>query len=124
MTRLRDLAFLTVGRAIGFAGLVIVCVMAALSFDPLLAVRSGGVLVSVTLAVLVYRLANIAAIDHRRTEMWLYLEPDERPAEAQAQGVVSAALKEAYAWFAHWTAGTAALLWLLSLVLSLTEGGG
>jgi type IV secretory pathway VirB3-like protein len=118
MERLRTLAFQTIGRAVGFAGLAIFCVMVGLAFDPLMAVRAGGILVFILLVVLLYKARAALTADHRQTEMWLYLEKDEKPAEAYAQWAASTVLRDAYIWFARWAAGVAVFLWAVAVLLS------
>lgn len=101
MERLRALAFQTIGRGVGFAGLAIFCVMVGLSFDPLMAVRSGGVLSLLLLTVLLMKARTALTADHRETEMWLCLDRSEKPAEAYAQWAAATVLREAYFWFAR-----------------------
>jgi type IV secretory pathway VirB3-like protein len=122
MDGLRVLAFQTIGRGVGFAGFGIACMMAALSFDPLMAVRAGGVLSLLLVAVLLIKARAALTADPRDTEMWLYLERSERPAEAYAQWAAATVLREAYFWFARWTAGVAAVLWTLAVLLALFRG--
>jgi type IV secretory pathway VirB3-like protein len=122
MDRLRALAFQTIGRGVGFAGFGIACTMAALSFEPLLAVRSGGVLSLLLVAVLLMKARAALTADPRDTEMWLYLERGERPAEAYAQWAAATVLREAYFWFARWSAGVAVALWSLAVLLALVRG--
>lgn len=119
MDRMRTVAFQTIGRAVSFAGLAILCVMAGLAFDPLLAVQSGGFLVLLVLAVLLYKARAALTADHRRTEMWLYLEKDEKPAEAYAQWAASTVLRDAYLWFARWMAAVAVALWAMAVLMPL-----
>lgn len=121
MHRLRALAFQTIGRAVGFAGLAIFCVMVGLSFDPLMAVRAGGVLTLMLLTILLMKARAALTADHRQTEMWLYLDRSERPAEAYAQWAAATVLREAYLWFARWTAGVAVLLWSIAVLLALAR---
>ncbi|MGQ7790892.1 hypothetical protein ACUN0C_00610 [Faunimonas sp. B44] len=123
MERLRNLAFQSIGRAVGFAGLAIFVMMAGLSYDPLLALRSGGILVLILLIILLLRARASAAGDHTRTELWLYLDKSERPAEPYARWVISTVLREAYLRFARWTAAVAAVLWSSALLLSLLRLG-
>lgn len=119
MDRLRTVAFQTIGRAVGFTGLGIFTVMTGLSYDPLMALRTGGVLVLILLAVLVFKARNAAAIDYRRTEMWLLVDKADRPEEPYAKWAASSALHQAYSCFARWTAGVAAILWGMAVVLTL-----
>ncbi len=117
MEKLRQVAFLSVGRAVGFAGLAIFTVMVGLSFDPLLALRTGGILLLLLIAVLLLKAQRAATMDHRRTEAWLLLDSGDRPDEHFAGRAISAALRDAFLWFAHWTAGVAALVWGFAIVL-------
>ena len=119
MDRLRQVAFQTIGRAVGFAGLAILCVMAGTAFDPLLAVQAGGVLVLVVLAVLLLKARLALTADHRKTEMWLYLKKHEKPAESYAQWAASTVLRDAYLWFARWMAALAVALWALAVLMPL-----
>ncbi len=117
MEKLRQVAFLSVGRAVGFAGLGIFTLMVGLCFDPLLALRSGGVLLLLLVAVLLLKAHRVEATDYRRTEAWLLLDSSDRPDERFAGRALSAALRDAFLRFAHWTAGVAALVWGFSLIL-------
>lgn len=65
-------------------------------------------------------LSGIITADPRDTEMWLYLERGERPAEAQ--WAAATVLREAYFWFARWSAGVAVALWSLAVLLALFRG--
>ena len=123
MTKLRQVAFVSVGRAVGFSGLAIFTVMVGLSFEPVLALRSGGVLLLVLLAALLLKAQHAPFQDHRRTETWILLEEGDRPDERFARGLISAALRDACLWFARWTAGVAALVWSFAVILSLTGAG-
>ena len=44
MDAIEAAAFTSIGRACGFAGLGILCVMLGLSFEPVMATRTGGVM--------------------------------------------------------------------------------
>jgi hypothetical protein len=123
MERLRQVAYVSVGRAVGFAGLAIVTVMVGLSFDPLLALRSGGVLLLLLLAGLLMKFQSLAFTDYRRTEAWLLLEPGERPDEQTASRAVVSALRDACLQFARWTAGVAVLVWASAVVLAASGVG-
>lgn len=119
MERMRAVAFMTIGRAVGFAGLAILCIMLGCAFDPLLAVQSAGVMVLLVLAVLLIKAHLALTADHRRTEMWLYLRKHERPPEAYARWAVASVLRDAYFWFARLMATLAVGLWGLAVLLQL-----
>ena len=122
MEKLQQVAFLSVSRAVGFAGLAIFTLMVGLCFDPLLSLRSGGVLLLLLVAVLLLKAQLAASTDYRRTEAWLLLDSSDRPDESFAGRAVSGALREAFLWFARWTAGVAALVWG-SAVIVMWFGG-
>lgn len=119
LERLREVAFLTIGRAVGFGGLAVFCVMAGTAFDPLLAVQAGGFGVLIILAVLLIKARFALTADHRKTEMWLYLKKEERPAEAYARWAASTVLRDTYLQFARWMAVLAVAFWTLAVLLRL-----
>ena len=119
LERLREVAFLTIGRAVGFGGLAVLCVMAGTAFDPLLAVQAGGCGVLIILAVLLVKARLALTADYRKTEMWLYLKRDERPAEAYAHWAASTVLRDTYLQFARWMALLAVVMWALAVLLPL-----
>jgi hypothetical protein len=117
MEKLRQVAFLSVARAVGFSGLAIFTLMVGLCFDPLLALRSGGVLLLLLVAVLLLKAHRVQWTDYRHTETWLLLDIGDRPDERFAGRAVSLALRDAFLWFARWTAGVAVLVWGFAVLL-------
>lgn len=122
MDELRRMAFVSIGRACGFAGLAILCVMIGLAYDPLVAVRSGGIFMTLATIVLLLKARQALTRDVRHTEMWLMLEEDRRPAQAYAQWAGATVLRDTYLWFAQYAAGLSIVLWLAALILSLARG--
>jgi hypothetical protein len=122
LDQLRRLAFLSIGRACGFAGFAILCVMIGLSYDPLMATRVGGIFTTMMTILLLIRARLALTQNIRRTEMWLMLEDGDRPAREYAQWVGSTVLRDAYLWFAQYAAGVSIVLWTLALILSLAGG--
>lgn len=116
MEKLRRAAFMSVGRAVGFSGFAIFTLMTGLSFEPLLALRSGGVLILLLLAGLLLKAHRAPRADFRRTEAWLLLDRSERPDERYAAFVVTTALRDAYLMFARWTAGVAVFVWASAIL--------
>ena len=123
MEKLHEVAFLSVGRAVGFAGLGILTVMISLSFDPVLALRSGGILLLILLAALLLRAQRPVLRNFRETEAWLLLDKADRPDERYAARLLSRALQDAYFWFARWIAGVACLAWTAAITLGLLGVG-
>jgi hypothetical protein len=111
MEKLRHTAFLSIARAVAFSGLAIFVVMVGLSYDPMLALRTGGILLLLLVAGLLLKAQQIPFIDYKRTEAWILLEKSDRPDTSVASRAVPAALRQACLWFARWTAGVAALVW-------------
>lgn len=119
MDDLRRIAYEIVLRACGFASLAIFCVMIGLSFLPRTAFQSGGFLTMVMTGVLVFKAAEARTKDHRRTEMWLYLSKDLRPAKSFAQPAISSIMRETYYTFARWTAMVSIVMWTIALAFSV-----
>jgi hypothetical protein len=116
---LRRIAYETVLRACGFASLAIFCVMIGLSFLPRMAFQTGGFLTMIMTGVLVYKAFEARTKDHRRTEMWLYLSKDLRPAKSFAQPAISSIMRETYYTFARWTAIVSIVMWSIALAFSI-----
>ena len=119
MEHMRRIAYETVLRACGFASLAIFCVMIGMSFMPRLAFQAGGILTTVMSFILIMKAFEARTKDYRRTEMWLYLEPNERPPAAYAQWASATVLRETYLTFAFWTSAVAIAMWVLALGFGL-----
>ncbi len=104
MEAIENAAFVSVGRACGFAGLAILCIMTGLSFAPVKAAQAGGVLCLMVTLFLMFRAATARNWPYRRTETWLILGEDKRPPEKIAQRVIGETLRETFFWFAKQTA--------------------
>ena len=124
MNDVRDAAFLSVGRGVAYAGFAILTLMLSLSFDPVMALKSGGVLQLLLFAGLMLKAQRIHARDYRHTETWSLLDRAKRPDERFAGRVVVDALREACHCFARWTAGAAVATWVAAILLRLMGVGG
>jgi hypothetical protein len=120
MNVIRELAWFSIGRGCAFAMLGIMCFVIGLSWHPILAARTGGVLVTVMTLVLIYRARRAHLEDYRRTEVWLLLAEADRPHPQAAQYALSTARREAFEQFAYYTSGAAALFWLAAVLLWLS----
>jgi hypothetical protein len=118
MDAVEQAAFLSVGRASGFAALAIVCFMIGFSYDPLLAARIGASLSLLTALVLAYRSTLALSRPYRKTETWLILEEKARPPKSLAQKIIGSALREAYAWYGRVAALATMVLGSMALALS------
>jgi hypothetical protein len=116
---MRRVAYETALRACGFASLAIFCVMVGMSFMPRLAFQAGGFLTTIMAFVLILKAHEARTKDHRKTEMWLYLERNERPPAAYAQWASATVLRETYLTFALWTSMIAIVMWMIALLFGL-----
>ena len=116
---MRRIAYETALRACGFGSLAIFCVMVGMSFMPRLAFQAGGFLTTMMAFILIMKAHEARTKDYRSTEMWLYLEKDERPPAAYAQWASATVLRETYLTFALWTSMIAIALWVIALVFGL-----
>jgi hypothetical protein len=121
---MRRIAYETVLRACGFASLAIFCVMVGMSFMPREAFQTGGFLTTVMTLVLILKAHEARTKDYRRTEMWLYLEKDQRPPASYAQWASATVLRETYLRFALWTSLIAIVMWSIALLLPLVLRDG
>ncbi len=116
---MRRVAYETVLRACGFGTLTIFCVMVGMSFMPRLAFQAGGFLTTMMALILVYKAYEARTKNYRQTEMWLYLEKDQRPPANYAQWASATVLRETYLTFALWTSAIAIALWIIALMFGL-----
>jgi len=118
MEKLRYVAFISIARGVGFSGLAIFTLMVGLSYQPVLALRSGGVLLLILIAGLLLKAQRAPQMDHRDTEAWLLLDRSERPADSVARRAIAGALREACLWFARWIACVTAIIWMFAITFS------
>ena len=119
MDAIENAASISVGRACGFAGLGIFCVVFGLSFEPVLATRTGAGL-CLGLALILSGYAYWAPTrPYKRTELWLILAKDKRPPAAYAQHVIGIALRDTYIWFARQTAIISLVFVAVSVIFQL-----
>ena len=123
MEDMRRVAYETVLRACGFASLAIFCIMIGMSFMPKLAFQAGGFLTMLMAAVLVLKSFEARTKDYRKTEIWLYLEKDQRPPAAYAQWASATVLRETYLTFALWTSAISIVMWVIALMFGLLGFG-
>ena len=123
MEAIENAAYVSVGRACGFAGLAVFCLVWGLSFEPVLAASTGGALCLLVALILVFYAWRAPQRSYQRTELWLILEKHKRPPAEVAQQVIGEALRETYIRFARQAAIIAFVLLLVSLVLRLDGAG-
>lgn len=118
-SRLNELALLSVSRACAFACLAIFCFMIGMAGYPLVALKSGAVLMMFSSAVLVIKAQRSPVKPYRRTELWVLLAPEERPSTRFAQQIISATLREMFLKFAGYFAFGAFCCFAVAMALQL-----
>lgn len=122
MDQVRVMADLSIRRALGFAALGIGCVMVALSFDLVLAFRSGAELVAMACLGLGFAAWRAPRRNLRHSELWILLDhgagaPIRRLPRAEAQSLLAGVLRARLLWHAERLALVAMMLWILALAL-------
>jgi hypothetical protein len=108
--RIEHLAHVSVARGCGFAAIAIFTFVVGLSGEMALALKAGGILSLLTAMVLVLKAALANRRPYKRTELWIMLDPSERPQPAVAQQIIGTVLREAYLYFALHAALSAAVM--------------
>ncbi|WP_439598730.1 hypothetical protein [Falsiroseomonas sp.] len=124
MDLMRTLADHSIRRALSFAGLGVVTLMLALSFDLALAMRTGGNLLALICLGLLWLAWRTPSRNLRRSELWsLLLEHATALARSlsaeQAQRMMAQTLRQRLVWHAEQIGGLALLFWLLGILLAL-----
>lgn len=119
MEILQTLADLSIRRACGFAALAIAVVMLALSFDLVLAFRSGAVLTSLLCGIVWAMALWSPRRDMRSTEMWMLLRQERlfltRGAQApRTMALARQVLRDRLTWHGERIAVAAMALWLFT----------
>lgn len=120
MEAIENAAFVSVGRAVGFAGLAVFCVSLGLSFQPALAVRTGGIMCLCVTFILIFYAMRALTKPYKKTELWIILDEKARVPAKIAQRVVGGVLRETYYWFAQQAAIFAIVLLSLSILLEVS----
>jgi hypothetical protein len=120
MQKVEELALISVSRAVGFAALAIGTLMVGLSSDLLNCLKAGGILTLITSLVLVMKGVKAPQRDYKRTEVWIMMNPDDRPSANVAQEMIGEALRRIYFTFALHAAFISGGLLLLAMAFSLS----
>jgi hypothetical protein len=122
MHRVQELAWISVARGCGFAALAIFTFMIGLSGDMAAAFKAGGILTLIASLVLLVKGWQAPARPYKRTEVWVMLQPDERPHAALAQTLIGETLRRTYMMFALHSAMLAGGFFAASLLLAMVSG--
>lgn len=116
MEKIREVAFMCVGRAVMFGSLAIGCIMVGFSFSPVSAFRSGALATLLMATVLMWKAMASARQNPKTTEVWLYLDEASRPLDQHARFVFATVMREVYGRYAQFALLTACALFGVSLV--------
>lgn len=124
MEILHQLADTSIRRACGFAALGIGMVMLGLSYDLVLAFRSGAILTSMVLVVIWAFVLWSPRRDIRGTEMWSMLTHERRyltrgPEAPRVRALAGQVMRDRLVWHGERIALAAAVLWVLTGVMML-----
>lgn len=127
MDVMRTLADHSIRRALSFAGLGVVTLMLALSYDLPLSIRTGGNLLGLVCLGLLLTAWRTPHRNMRRSELWSLLLEHAAPLAqslpaAEAQRRMAKTLRERLMWHAETVAVVAVVLWVASLGLGLVMG--
>lgn len=122
MDAIRRAALVSVSRACGFCALGFLCVMLGFAHDPQRSVQAGSLLFFALALGLIWKAQLALRANHKKTETWLMLAPEDRPPTATAQTVLSVILREVYLLHARYSAIAAIALLLAAVALSLWRG--
>jgi hypothetical protein len=122
MDQLRQIADRGIRRACGFVGLGVGTTMLALTFDMVLALRSGASLLAIACLAMVVAAWTAPRRDMRRTELWHALAgtpPHFARAmpRDQAQSLLAGVIRERLLWHAERVGAAALALWLAAALL-------
>jgi hypothetical protein len=118
MDAIRRAALVSVSRACGFCALAILCVMLGFAHDPQRSAQAGSLLFFGLALGLIWKAQLALSANHKKTETWLMLAPEDRPPEATAQSVLSVILRDVYLIHARYSAVAASTLLLAAVMLS------
>jgi hypothetical protein len=119
LERIERAALVSVSRACGFAAITIFTFMVGMSGSPALCFKAGGLMVLLTTAVLILKAVTVRAQPYKSTEVWLMLAREDRPSAETAQQLISGVLREIYLEYARHTAGLAAAMLAITLVMQM-----
>ena len=122
LDRIEQMAQVSVGRACGFAALASFTFSVGIATEMSVALKSAGILSLLTCMVLLLKSMLAPRRFYKHTELWLMLEPNERPHAVIAQQVISTVLRETFLRFALASAGIAVALLGLGLLINTIRG--
>lgn len=122
--RIRIAAVQSVGRGCSFALLAVGMTVFGLISWPILAFRSGAILMALMTAILELRRSFAPRQDYRRTETWLLMGQQHDLPPARAQPLIIGVLQDTYHRFAAYTAALSLAFWILMGLAMLVQPPG
>lgn len=119
MGAFRRFAFAAAARDAGFVALTAATLMLAFSFAPALSLSIGANIALLFAVFLILRAVCLRDESIERTEAWLILQPQERPAGDLGRRLARDELQDVLLRFAKAAAGAAIVLYGASLAVSL-----
>lgn len=123
MDRIKHYADQSIRRACAFGFLAAGTGMVALYWDITYALKLGATVTSFMAAILLWKAYEAPTRNYRRTEVFLMMDKQHEFPEARAQQLFGNILRERYLWHATIVAIGAAVLWLLTFLITLVHGG-
>jgi hypothetical protein len=120
MENVRQAAFLCVGRAVFFASLAISLVMLSFAFDIVRALQAGAILSMGLAAILLWFFQTAGRRRPEKSETWLVLAAEHRPANEHARRFFQQVMAETYLYFCVRAFGVGSALCALALAAMLT----
>ncbi|HSV28972.1 MAG TPA: hypothetical protein VLL76_05420 [Candidatus Omnitrophota bacterium] len=117
MDNIRRCAELSVGRGCAFALLAVFTFAVGLSWEPILAIRSSAILLTLTAVVLWHRAQFAHEVHYRRREVWLLMGRTHSLPEDRAHGVISNIMREVYLRWSRRFAAPALACWTVELAV-------
>jgi hypothetical protein len=117
LSRLSELANVSVARGSAFGLFAIFCLMIGLAGYPLIALKTGAVCMMFGAAVLMLKAELSRRRPYKRTELWVLLNPSERPPAPIAQQVIAGALRTTFQRYAVYYAYAGAVCFVTAAVL-------
>lgn len=115
--RIDRAAEISVGRGVGFGGLAIGVAMAGLSFDPVLALKTGAALTLLMAAICMILALGAGRARYKRTETWIILDPPPALPPERAQALVARARRRVLERYARWALAVSVTFWVAGFAL-------
>jgi hypothetical protein len=109
----------SVGKACGLAGSAIILAVVSLSFDPVLASRSGAMLTLVLSTTLVICASAITRSPGELKTLWLFVDERKQGRPSDNRRAINHARRHAMLWFAAWSALASVLFAMAAIGLSM-----